>query len=81
LFSLKSNVIPTLGVEAVKGVIVLYRWLISPLLGPMCRFSPSCSSYALAALQKYGMLKGIWLSLTRVAKCHPWHPGGVDPLP
>ena len=73
--------IPALGVETLKGIILLYRWVISPLLGPMCRFSPSCSAYALAALQKYGILKGTRLMLTRVAKCHPWYPGGVDPLP
>lgn len=64
-----------------KGVILLYRWAISPLLGPMCRFSPSCSAYALAALQKYGIFKGVRLIMLRVAKCHPWHPGGVDLLP
>jgi len=68
-------------VELLKGMILLYRWTISPLLGPTCRFSPSCSAYALAALQKYGILKGIRLTVLRVTKCHPWHPGGVDPLP
>lgn len=63
------------------GAITLYRWVISPVLGPMCRFSPSCSSYALAALQRYGIVKGIRLSVVRLAKCHPWHSGGIDPVP
>ena len=57
-----------------------YRRVLSPLLGSACRFYPSCSSYALAAVEKYGVLKGSGLALLRLAKCHPWHPGGIDPL-
>lgn len=62
-------------------VIRGYQLLISPLLGPHCRFHPSCSHYAVEALQRHGVLYGGYLSLRRVLRCHPWHPGGVDPVP
>jgi len=62
-------------------MIVVYQKLISPMLLPSCRFYPSCSSYARLALKKYGIIKGGILSLTRILKCHPLHPGGYDPLP
>ncbi|ANF58108.1 membrane protein insertion efficiency factor YidD [Halotalea alkalilenta] len=58
-----------------------YQYLISPLLGPRCRFWPSCSSYAIEAIETHGPLRGGWLALKRILKCHPWHPGGVDPVP
>jgi len=58
--------------------IILYQKAISPFLMKSCRFYPSCSSYALAAIEKYGILKGSWKSLRRVVKCAPWHPGGID---
>lgn len=58
-----------------------YRYAISPLLGTNCRFTPSCSEYAVEAVAKYGVVKGIWLSIKRVSRCHPWHHGGYDPLP
>lgn len=58
-----------------------YRYAISPLLGTNCRFTPSCSEYAVEAVTKYGVVKGIWLSIKRVSRCHPWHHGGYDPLP
>jgi len=67
-----------------RALVVLvrtYQLLISPLLPPSCRFSPSCSEYARQALSKYGPMKGLWLSLKRVLRCHPWHPGGPDPVP
>ena len=61
--------------------IRLYQMLVSPWLGPCCRFHPSCSSYAYAAIARYGVLRGGWLGLKRILKCHPFHPGGVDPVP
>ena len=58
-----------------------YQWFISPLLGPHCRFYPSCSQYAYEAIARHGIGRGVWLALRRVGRCHPWHPGGVDPDP
>ncbi len=63
------------------ALIRLYRYAISPLLGRSCRFEPSCSEYAIEALQRHGLVGGIWLAMRRVARCHPWHPGGYDPVP
>jgi putative membrane protein insertion efficiency factor len=64
-----------------KLPILAYRLAISPLLGPRCRFYPSCSSYALEALERHGAGRGLWLALCRILRCHPWHPGGYDPVP
>ncbi|WP_170917580.1 membrane protein insertion efficiency factor YidD [Maledivibacter halophilus] len=61
-------------------LIKIYRKYISPLKKPSCRFYPTCSQYALSAINKYGALKGLRLSLIRILKCHPFHPGGYDPL-
>ena len=58
-----------------------YQVAISPALPPSCRFTPSCSQYALEALERHGALKGSWLAARRLARCHPFHPGGVDPVP
>ena len=58
-----------------------YRLCISPLGLPCCRFYPSCYAYAVESLQKYGMLKGTWLAVKRILKCHPFHKGGYDPVP
>ncbi|MDH4225699.1 MAG: membrane protein insertion efficiency factor YidD [Deltaproteobacteria bacterium] len=63
------------------GLVRLYQMLISPLLPPTCRFYPSCSHYAVEALSVHGAVKGGWLTLRRLGKCHPFHPGGVDPVP
>ena len=58
-----------------------YQKFISPALPPSCRFTPSCSQYTLEAVSKYGALKGIWLGLRRLIRCHPFNPGGYDPVP
>lgn len=58
-----------------------YQLVVSPFLPPSCRFHPTCSCYAIEALQRHGALKGFWLALRRVSRCHPWHPGGHDPVP
>ena len=63
------------------GLIAAYRVLLSPLLGPSCRFYPTCSAYAAEAIETHGALRGTWLALKRISKCHPWHAGGVDPVP
>ena len=65
----------------ITRVIRLYQRYVSPFLGASCRFYPSCSSYAGEALEKHGVLRGGWLSVTRLCRCHPFHPGGVDPVP
>lgn len=62
-------------------IVRAYQLAISPLLPPSCRFHPSCSCYAVEALEKHGALKGGWLALRRIFRCHPWHPGGHDPVP
>ena len=62
-------------------LITLYQRLISPLLPQSCRFYPTCSEYAKQAVLKYGLLRGGWLALKRIARCHPLNPGGYDPLP
>lgn len=62
-------------------MIRFYQLCISPMLGPHCRFSPTCSQYALEAIKTYGVLKGLYLAFKRISKCHPFHAGGHDPLP
>lgn len=59
----------------------IYKYAISPMLGRNCRFEPSCSDYTAEALTKHGVVKGLWLGLKRIFRCHPWHPGGYDPVP
>lgn len=68
-------------IKAVTLPIHGYQFFISPMLGPRCRFHPSCSQYAIEAIQMYGILKGGWLALRRIVHCHPLHPGGYDPVP
>jgi putative membrane protein insertion efficiency factor len=59
----------------------IYKRAISPLLPPMCRFEPTCSVYMMQAIEKYGLLRGIWMGLRRLSHCHPFNPGGWDPVP
>jgi uncharacterized protein len=63
------------------ALIIVYRYTISPLLGPRCRFYPSCSEYGLGALRRFGFLRGMWLTVARFGRCHPWNQGGSDPVP
>ena len=63
------------------GLIKLYQWIISPMLGPKCRFTPTCSTYVLQAIEKYGPFKGLWLALKRISRCHPFGGSGYDPVP
>jgi putative membrane protein insertion efficiency factor len=62
-------------------LIHAYRWLLSPLLGQQCRFSPSCSRYTEECIERHGAARGAWLGAKRIARCHPFHPGGYDPPP
>jgi uncharacterized protein len=62
-------------------LIKAYRLFLAPFLGPQCRFYPSCSVYCEEAIHTHGCVKGVWLGLRRLGKCHPFHPGGVDPVP
>lgn len=64
-----------------RGLIQLYRWFISPLLGPRCRHMPSCSEYASEAIERHGPWKGLWLGVSRLSRCHPWGTHGFDPVP
>ena len=63
------------------GLLKAYRFAISPLYGQVCRYHPTCSAYALEAVQTLGALRGTWLAMRRVARCHPWAAGGLDPVP
>jgi len=67
--------------KLIIGLIRVYKALISPLLPPSCRFHPSCSEYAAQAIRSHGSVAGLALGLVRLLKCHPWHPGGFDPVP
>lgn len=63
------------------ALIKIYQWVISPWLGPKCRYTPTCSQYGLEAFKKYGPVKGFWLTLKRIASCNPWGGSGYDPVP
>lgn len=69
--------------RAVSAVLIapirVYQKTLSPLLGPVCRFYPSCSNYTIEAIRKYGPVRGLWKGIRRVSRCHPWNPGGYDP--
>jgi putative membrane protein insertion efficiency factor len=68
--------LPSLGLIA---LVRLYQYTLSPLIGRQCRFHPTCSNYMIGAVEKYGALRGAWLGIRRIARCHPWHAGGIDP--
>lgn len=72
---------PGAGSRAVRFGIRGYQLTISPYLGATCRFEPSCSRYTLEAVERYGVLRGLWLGLRRIGRCHPFHAGGFDPVP
>ena len=63
------------------GILKGYQYIISPILGPRCRFYPSCSHYAIQAIDEHGIVRGFWFTLKRIVKCHPFHKGGVDLVP
>lgn len=62
-------------------IVKAYQRLISPMFPPTCRFSPSCSQYSYEAISKYGVVRGVWMSIRRIGRCNPWHSGGYDPVP
>ena len=72
---------PSAAARVLVAVITGYRRLVSPLLMPRCRFLPSCSGYALEAVQLHGAARGGWLAVRRLSRCHPFHAGGIDPVP
>ena len=67
--------------RVISGAIRMYGYAVSPFLGNNCRYYPSCSNYARQAVERHGIVKGLWLSLRRIGRCHPWHDGGYDPVP
>jgi len=67
--------------HALRALVYLYRWTLSPFVGMHCRFQPTCSHYSIEALEKHGALRGGWLTLRRLARCHPWGGEGYDPVP
>jgi len=70
-----------LTVRLLQIPILAYRYLVSPLIGPRCRFMPTCSAYAMQALERFGPIKGSWLAIRRIVRCHPLNEGGFDPVP
>ncbi len=67
--------------KLIIGLVKIYKYAISPMLPNSCRYTPTCSTYAIEAIQKYGPLKGTWLAIKRIARCHPWGGSGYDPVP
>ena len=67
--------------KALATLLVAYRRYVSPFMGRRCRYEPTCSAYALGAVRAHGAIRGVFLAATRVARCHPWSPGGLDPVP
>lgn len=67
--------------KLVIALIQIYRYLISPFFPASCRYTPTCSSYAIESINRFGFFKGSWLAVCRLSRCHPWHEGGLDPVP
>jgi len=80
LFSLEINQLYDMKILLIT-LIRGYRFLISPLFPPVCRFHPTCSQYAIEAIERFGIVQGSWLAVQRILRCHPYHPGGYDPVP
>ena len=78
---LAATVAATLTRRLVLGLILVYRYGLSPLWAPTCRYAPTCSEYALEAVNQHGALRGGWLAVRRIARCHPWGGAGYDPVP
>ena len=76
----KEVMIKNICTKCVINLINIYKYLISPLLGNNCRFLPTCSEYTKESIIKFGLVKGVWLGLKRIVKCHPWGKGGHDPI-
>jgi putative membrane protein insertion efficiency factor len=76
-----TQVAPSAVARVLMAPVVVYQRVISPYIAPRCRFEPSCSAYTLEALRVHGAVKGLWLSIRRIARCHPFNPGGYDPVP
>ncbi len=81
LYSLASSIDLWIMSQILIFLIKVYQWCLSPFFGGQCRFYPSCSVYASEAIDTHGALRGGWLAIRRLLRCHPWHPGGVDPVP
>ena len=80
-FVMSKNVTRSFLSYTLITLIQIYRMAVSPFLPPACRYYPSCSTYALLAIKKFGPVKGAWIGLKRIMRCHPWKPGGYDPVP
>lgn len=78
---MRQQTIPSRSTRPLLAVLGAYRRWLSPLLGQHCRFAPSCSAYAAQALTLHGLVRGSWLAIRRLGRCHPFHPGGHDPVP
>lgn len=74
-----AKAVAALPAEGLILAVRAYQLLVSPWLGPACRYHPSCSHYMIAAVRKHGLIRGGWRGVLRIARCHPWHPGGYDP--
>ncbi|WP_433351444.1 membrane protein insertion efficiency factor YidD [Microtetraspora malaysiensis] len=79
--AIASDTRPTPAARVLLVPIKFYRAFISPVLGPRCRFEPSCSAYGMEAIAVHGAVRGSWLTIRRIGRCHPFHPGGYDPVP